>query len=90
MVTSPPNQEGALPFVHRVRATAAGRRRACRMGIFTLGKSSSVGTEVPRRAYINQPAPPSHKSFCDNSMVRRGPPLAPHTWRRSMRATYST
>ena len=23
MVTSPPNQEGALPFVHRVRATAA-------------------------------------------------------------------
>ena len=51
------------------------------MGIFTLGKSSSVGTEeVPRRAYINQSAHPSHKSFCDNSMVRRGPPRAPHTW----------
>ena len=50
------------------------------MGIFTLGKSSPVATEVPRRAYINQPAHPSHKSFCDNSMVRRGPLLAPHTW----------
>ena len=54
--------------------------RAGRMGIFTLGKSSPVATEVPRRAYINQPAHPSHKSFCDNSMVRRGPLLAPHTW----------
>ena len=55
-------------------------RRAGRMGIFTLGKSSPVATEVPRRAYINQPAHPSHKFFCDNSMVRRGPLLAPHTW----------
>ena len=35
---------------------------------------------MPRRAYINQSAHPSHKSFCDNSMVRRGPPRAPHTW----------
>ena len=70
-----------------IRPTASARasdrsvgHRAGRMGIFTLGKSSPVATEVPRRAYINQPAHPSHKSFCDNSMVRQGPLLAPHTW----------
>ena len=73
-------------FVRQARqsvGTASDRsaaRRAGRMGIFTLGKSSPVATEVPRRAYINQPAHPSHKFFCDNSMVRRGPLLAPHTW----------
>ena len=78
---------GHRPFIRptatqRVGAASdrSAARRAGRMGIFTLGKSSPVATEVPRRAYINQPAHPSHKSFCDNSMVRRGPLLAPHTW----------
>ena len=82
----PPHQPGRRlslirPSCSCSQATAAIGRSAGRMGIFTLGKSSSVGTEeVPRRAYINQSAHPSHKSFYDNSMVRRGPPRAPHTW----------
>ena len=47
------------------------------MGIFTSGTAAAVGTQVPRRAYINQPMHPTHKAFCDNSMVRPG---LPHTW----------
>ena len=80
-----PPATGHRPFVRQRRSVCTASDRSAahlagRMGIFTLGKSSAVATEVPRRAYINQPAHPNHKSFCDNSMVRRGPLLAPHTW----------